>query len=82
MDDGIGMDPGKDNIFINYERYCNEFNVAYNTCTEAVTDLIKAGLITPTLIKRVYWINPLFLFTGNRIKKYPDSVKIVNKSEA
>lgn len=25
-------------------------------------------------IKYVYWFNPLFIFNGNRIKKYPDNL--------
>ena len=69
---------GDDLIAINVDRYRLEFNVSYNTYRAALDELIFQGILALTSVDRLYWINPLFIFSGNRIKKYPNNVNIVN----
>jgi hypothetical protein len=43
---------------------------------DAVEELIRFGVITTTIYPDTYWINPLIIFSGNRLKKYPENVII------
>lgn len=68
---------GKDWLWINKERYMEECTVAsVTTYRSAVNELIKKGIIVKTVVTDTFWINPYFLFNGNRIKAFPDNVKI------
>lgn len=67
------IDYSKDYIWINKKRYMEESGTSLNTTKAAIEDLIKAGVITKTIIKDVYWINPKFFFKGDRVKKYPNN---------
>lgn len=70
------VDYGKDYLWINVDRYMKEHDVtSMNTYRAAIDELIRYGQVTPTRIKDVYWINPDFIFKGDRIKKYPKNVK-------
>ena len=69
------INPSEDTIFIDYERYTKEFNVVYNTFTASLEELIDSGILSLPKVNKVYWVNPLFIFCGNRIKKYPDKLK-------
>lgn len=67
----------QDWMWINSDRYMKETGVSVNTYKGAIEDLTSGGVITPTLYNSTYWINPLFFFSGNRIKKYSDKLTIV-----
>ncbi len=69
--------PGEDIIFLNKDLYMKEANVSINTFKEAVKELIETKFICNTDIKEYYWINPVYFFSGNRLKKYADKVSIV-----
>ena len=47
---------------------------AINTYNEAIKELIRYGLIKDTKAVDTFWINPEFIFNGNRVKKYPKNV--------
>lgn len=49
----------------------NKSNVEF---LDSLKELIRASIISHTGIGRIYWINPLFFFNGNRLKKYPDKI--------
>lgn len=70
-------DKGKDWLWLNKDRYMEENNISsMNTYRGAVNDLIKNGYMTKTIVTDVYWLNPMFFFNGNRIKAFPDNVKV------
>lgn len=70
------IDVGKDYVWINKERYMKESSCTRNTYQAAVDELVRYGFLNnSTGIKDVYWVNSLFFFCGNRIKKYPDNLK-------
>ena len=71
------LDSGKDFLWINKVRYMKECTVSLNTYKESILDLTTAGVITPTVYHDTYWINPLFFFNGDRIKKYQDKLTTV-----
>lgn len=76
------LEAGKDYIWINYERYMEECDInSINTYKSALTNLINAGIIAPTVLPNVYWINPTVMFHGSRIKKYNGRVKVMKVSE-
>jgi len=69
------LDAGIDWIWINKERYLVESNTSLNTYKSAIEDLLRYGVITPTMYFDTYWINPMLIFAGNRLKKYPDNIQ-------
>lgn len=69
------LEAGADHIWINKQRYMEELSISsIDTYKNGITELIRYALIVPTIIKDVYWINPDFMFKGDRIKKYPKNV--------
>lgn len=69
------IDHGKDFLWMNKKRYMEELEIkSVNTYKDAIKELIRYGFITPTLATDYYWINPDFIFKGDRIKKYPKNV--------
>lgn len=70
-------DKGKDWLWLNKERYMDECGItSMNTFRSAVNDLIRKGYIIKTVFTDYYWINPHLFFNGNRIKTFPENVKI------
>lgn len=69
------INPGDDFIWINKDMYMSESDCTRNTYQGAIDELMRYGLIYMTPYTDVYWINPQFLFCGNRIKKYPNNLK-------
>lgn len=49
-----------------------------NMYNKGKEELIRYLYITPTEKKNVYWVNPVLLFGGNRVTKYPDNVVVKN----
>jgi hypothetical protein len=70
------LDYNKDYFWLNKARYMDETGVAYNTYKKSVGELQQYGFISLSVVTDVFWINPHFFFFGNRIGKYPKSVKI------
>lgn len=69
------LDAGKDYLWINKYRYMQEVGIkAINTYNEAIKELIRYGLIKDTKAVDTFWINPEFIFNGNRVKKYSKNV--------
>jgi len=70
----------KDTINLNTEKMCNEMGISRNTAAGARDDLKDNGVIVHDK-GNVWWVNPFFIFRGDRIKYYqeqcPDCVKIV-----
>ena len=69
------LENGIDWIWINKERYLAESNTSINTYKSAIEDLLRYGIVTPTMYVDTYWINPMLIFAGNRLKKYPDNIQ-------
>ena len=67
------IESGKDFIWINKSRYMEENNLSsINTYKESIIDLTVPNIICPTIYPDVYWINPRYFFSGNRMTKYKD----------
>lgn len=70
------LEKNEDYVWINVDRYMEECDISSTTTYQnTIKDLQKFGVICPTVVKDVYWINPLFFFNGSRIEKYPTKVK-------
>lgn len=68
---------GDDSLWINHQMYMEENEIkSINTYKVALKDLIKKGFLAISVIKGVYWINPDFIFRGDRLKAFPDNVKV------
>jgi len=68
------LEIGVDWLWINRDRYMKESNTSLNTYKSALESLLRYGIITPTMYKDTYWINPMLIYAGNRLKKYPNTV--------
>ena len=71
------LEPGKDYLWINHNRYMAEQNIkSINTYKSSVEELMRYGMLAMTVKKNVYWINPDFMFNGNRLTKYRKQIKL------
>lgn len=66
----------RDRIRLEMERCCEELQFGEKTFYRAVSALSRYAVIQ-RFKKNIYWINPAILFNGNRIKKYPEKVKVI-----
>ena len=69
------LETGKDYLWINKSRFMLENSTSLNTYKKAVDELVRYGMLAFTVVKDVYWINPDFLFKGDRISKYPKNIQ-------
>ncbi len=74
------LNTGKDYFWFNRQRYMEELQIKSNTTVcNALNELSRYCIIYNVIsVKDVYWINPAFLFAGNRIKKYKNNVKVIS----
>jgi len=76
------LEPGCDHIRIIRKNYMQSLSVKSEiTFRTALNELIRYGMLSPTVKQEVYWINPDFFFQGNRVKKYPNHRKIINADD-
>ena len=68
------IEESKDYVKIDKERYMEESKTSLNTFKKSVEELIKESIISSTIYRDIYWINPLFFFNGSRYEKYKDHV--------
>lgn len=47
------------------------------TVVNAINELVKKGIIAKSCLRDVYFINPRFMFNGNRLKHYDSNVEVV-----
>ena len=71
------IDPGRDALWINKERFLEENHTSLNTYKKAVDELIRYAIIVQSAESGVYWFNPDFFFRGDRINKYPKNIKYI-----
>jgi len=45
-----------------------------NTFQPAVKELVRLGLIQPTVEKEYYWINPQLYYCGDRVRNFPNNL--------
>ena len=74
------LNTGKDYFWFNKQRYMEELSIkSATTVYNSLTELIRYGIICYTIHKDVYWINPGFLYAGNRIKKYKNNLQVMTR---
>ena len=65
------LEYNQDYLWINGKRYMEESKTSLNTYKAALKELSFAGIITPVAFcKEHYWINPWYIYLGNRIEQY------------
>jgi len=68
----------RDIIEMDEEKYCKMMDVSRNTFFSAKTALTNRLIIPRTSRKNTYWVNPAYLFKGNRVTSYPERVVETN----
>lgn len=67
-------------IEINYEKYCSRMGeTSTRSFYRAIAELTNI-IIVKKKRKNTYYVNPLYVFRGSRIKCYPDKTTIVQES--
>jgi hypothetical protein len=56
--------------------YCSDRGISRPTFFRAKQELIEWLILPRSARKNTYWVNPSYIFRGNRLKKYPDNIKI------
>jgi hypothetical protein len=76
------VEQNQDFVIIDKKEFMNENKISINTYKVALNQMIEQRFIKEAEIKHVYFINPLYIFAGNRLNKYPEKCKIYKpKSE-
>lgn len=77
------IDYNKDQIHLNYEKVNKYLNISRPTLISAIKQLIHEGIICKSDKQGMYWINPYFIFKGNRTAYYeeqcPKCIKVVKE---
>lgn len=69
------IDYAEDFFELNKRRFIAECTSNYMHLSMGITALIDASIITSTSVENVYWINPIFFFKGDRVKKYQNDLQ-------
>jgi predicted transcriptional regulator len=73
------MKPDCDFINLKTEFVCKKMKISRPTLTRAISQLIDIGVLCKKT-QSEYWINPFYIFKGNRIKfynkTYPDCIEV------
>lgn len=69
-------DKNEDYVYLNKKLFMETSGMSLNTFKKAVDEICKAGIITPSIAKEYYWVNPDWFFKGNPINKFEDNVII------
>lgn len=72
------VEQSKDWILITPDQYKEKWNSSKSSYLRGIEELVTEGYIATTLQKYVFWTNPILFFSGNRVGKYPDRVKVEN----
>lgn len=70
----------KDVIELDEETYCDVMKVSRNTFYNAKTQLTNRLLVPRTSRKNTYWVNPSYIFKGNRHERFKDRVIKTNEN--
>lgn len=74
------VEKGNDWVRINRAAFCNKYGVKSSTTfSGAINELLRYQIICGTHYKTIYWVNPSFLFNGNRVDKYSDCLDVVSE---
>ena len=69
----------KDWVQINREYFMSKYGVkSVNSFKDALKELQRYLIIVSTHYDTVYWVNPSFMFNGDRVKKYPNNLNVVS----
>lgn len=69
-----------DVIEMNEEKYCEETGVSRGTFHSAKSALTNRLIIPRTTRRNTYWVNPSYLYKGDRIKQFNRNVVQVNEN--
>jgi len=70
---------GEDYIKFNSKSFIKETGMSSSTLVKAKQELIDMFIIAE-MENKYYWINPIFMFKGSRVKKYPDNIAVFKSS--
>lgn len=69
------VEQNQDFVIIDKKEFMNENKISLNTYKVALNQMIEQRFIKEAEIKHVYFINPFYIFAGNRLNKYPQRCK-------
>lgn len=73
---------GEDQIRFNSKQFSEETKMSSTSLVKARNELITLRIIAKVIKNPgYYWINPIFMFKGSRVKKYPNNVSIFRSSK-
>lgn len=74
------MVKGRDWVQVNREHFMSLYGVkSVNSFKDGLKELQRYLVIVSTHYDTVYWVNPSFMFNGDRCKKYPNNLKVVSE---
>lgn len=74
------MESGKDWVRVNREYFMKLSGVrSVNTFKGAVRELVRYCIISPSHYDLVFWVNPSFMFSGDRVRAFRGNVVVVSE---
>jgi hypothetical protein len=72
------LEYGKDWIWLNRSGCMNDSGIkAVVTYDKGIEELVRCGVLSLVFgYDDVFWINPVYLFNGSRVKKFPSNVRV------
>ena len=71
----FNIEPSKDFIELNVSKLNKNIFMSEDTIRKAIIELCDVCIINRReSMKATYWINPAYLFSGDRISKYPNCI--------
>jgi hypothetical protein len=68
----------QDYLELDEEKYMSDTEAGRATFYRAKVELTNRVIIPRLSRKGTYWINPMYMFRGQRMSKYPDRIKMEN----
>lgn len=76
----LTIEKDRDWVQINEDLFCKRAGIgSKKTFKAALNELIRYQVLLGTHYSTVYWVNPYYLFNGDRLKKYKNNVEVVYK---
>lgn len=70
------IQPNEDYVWLNNVHFQDLMKYKKKQYLQCVYELVRYGIITPTIYPDTFFINPMIFFCGNRLKKYPENLSV------
>lgn len=75
----VRIETNKEYFSLNTKHYMRTNGVkSMRTVNDAIKELLHNNIIIATSVRYVFFVNPTVMFSGDRLKHFPDNIEVVN----